>query len=85
MSKKKKEYMPYDGLYSLSWTDEQVAEYKKSKIKPQKTVDDMIKNESDEPEESEVEKDEDKKTSGKKESVKKGKAEKKEYTKEDKS
>lgn len=52
MSRRKKEYAAYDGLYSLSWTDEQVAEYKKSKKRPQKTVDDMIKNTSDEPEET---------------------------------
>lgn len=42
MSRKKKEYKAYDGLYSLSWTDEQVAEYKKNKTRRQKTVDDML-------------------------------------------
>jgi phosphatidylglycerol:prolipoprotein diacylglycerol transferase len=56
MSKKKKEYLAYDGLYSLSWTDEQVAEYKKSRMTRQKTVDDLIKN-NDEPEEAEEKKD----------------------------
>lgn len=38
MSKKKKEYPVYDGLYSLSWTDDQVAEYKKSKKSADKKV-----------------------------------------------
>jgi phosphatidylglycerol:prolipoprotein diacylglycerol transferase len=60
MSKKKKEYPAYDGLYSLSWTDEQVAEYKKSKMKPQKTVDDMIANTPDDTEEADEETDNDK-------------------------
>ncbi len=31
MSKRKKEYPAYDGLYSLAWSDEQVEEYKKRK------------------------------------------------------
>jgi phosphatidylglycerol:prolipoprotein diacylglycerol transferase len=31
MSRKKKEYPAYDGLYSLSWTEEQIEEYKKSR------------------------------------------------------
>lgn len=48
MSRKKKEYAAYDGIYSLSWTDEQVAEYKKSKTKRQKTVEDMISGPSSE-------------------------------------
>lgn len=30
MSKRNKEYPAYDGIYSLSWSDEQIAEYKNS-------------------------------------------------------
>jgi phosphatidylglycerol:prolipoprotein diacylglycerol transferase len=48
MSRKKKEYAAYDGIYSLSWTDEQVEEYKKSKTKRQKAVEDMISEPSSE-------------------------------------
>ena len=66
MSRKKKEYKAYDGLYSLSWTDEQVAEYKKNKTRRQKTVDDMLSGPD-----TEEQKEYETKDSGKDEAIKK--------------
>lgn len=57
-SRKKKDYPAYDGLYSLSWTDEQVEEYKKSRKHVKSEAD---KTETEEKPETEEEKTEAKK------------------------
>lgn len=82
MSRKKKEYPAYDGLYSLSWTDGQVEEYKKSRkaVKAEKEKPEAEKEKTETKEKPAKKKEEKAETKKKPGKTKEGKAGTKEDT-----